>query len=196
MLKRRFLAHGLSIHAPCFSTGLLVRPIGRSQIENYAQAFADGADTWGEKLNLELFEVSNPNPLMPQSRSATSALLVDDERYFRRFVSQVLRKLGVDNIIEAENGDQAIDLFRLHSPEIVILDINMPRLDGVDTLAKLRTFSTLVPIIMLTSIADEMTVERCVIEGATFFIRKDVPANELTEALYELLSDEAQGQCA
>lgn len=133
---------------------------------------------------------------MASPLAASSALLVDDERYFRRFVSQVLYKQGIGSIIEAENGDAAIELFQLQRPDLVVLDINMPHRDGVDTLSALRALDPDVPIVMLTSIADEMTVERCVIEGATFFIRKDVPAHELSAALVELLCEYSIGHRA
>lgn len=123
----------------------------------------------------------------------TTAMLVDDEAYFRRFVGQVLKKNGVERIVEATDGAKAIELFALTRPDFVILDINMPHKDGVETLADLRKLAPDLPIIMLTSIADEMTVERCVIEGATFFIRKDVPAHILSRELSELLYEHAHG---
>ena len=118
------------------------------------------------------------------------ALLVDDEAYFRRFVGQLLlKKHGFEQVIEARDGKEAMELFPIAKPDVVVLDINMPRLDGIDTLQALRTLSATVPIIMLTSISDEMMVERCVEAGATYFIRKDVPAQNLTQELGDLLTE-------
>lgn len=127
------------------------------------------------------------NPLADRT-----ALLVDDEAYFRRFASEVLKKGGVERVIEARDGRDAVRLFPQQPIDIVLLDISMPHLDGLKTLMALRAMSPAVPIIMLTSVAEEKVVEECVGHGATFFIRKDVPAHELTPALLEVLRDYLQ----
>jgi CheY-like chemotaxis protein len=116
-----------------------------------------------------------------------SALLVDDEAYFRRFVGQLLRNHGVTALIEARDGSEALELFPVVKPDLVILDINMPRVDGIETLRGLRSQAPDLPIIMLTSVADEAMVERCVEEGATYFIRKDVPADIISGELTAVL---------
>lgn len=126
---------------------------------------------------------------MSSSNPAVSALLVDDEAYFRRFVGQLLFNRGIAQVIEARDGEEALSLFSVTGPTLVILDINMPRLNGIETLHALRKMAPDVPIIMLTSIADETMVERCVDEGATFFIRKDLPAQELMAELDAVLAE-------
>lgn len=124
------------------------------------------------------------------SESALTALLVDDEAYFRRFVGQFLiNRQSFSRVVEAKDGREATDLYLATKPDVVILDINMPRMDGIETLQALRRQSADVPIVMLTSIADEMMVEKCVEEGASYFIRKDVPAQQLTQELGELLTE-------
>lgn len=117
------------------------------------------------------------------------ALLIDDERHFRRFVGQVLRDAHASEVLEARHGHEGVALFASHAPAVVVLDINMPHLDGVATLVELRRLSATVPIIMLTSLADERVVEQCVEHGATYFIRKDVPAPELATALRAALAE-------
>lgn len=119
--------------------------------------------------------------------SSVTALVVDDEAYFRRFLGKLLLTEGIGSVVEARDGREALDLFRIAQPELVILDINMPRQDGIETLRALRALSPEVPIVMLTSVAEEAMVERCAAEGATFFIRKDVPANELIGELRDML---------
>jgi two-component system chemotaxis response regulator CheY len=125
-----------------------------------------------------------PNPL-----SSVTALLVDDEAYFRKFIGRLLLNEGVASVIESRDGDDAIDLFRVVKPELVILDINMPRKDGVQTLRALRVLSPDVPIVMLTSVADEAVVEQCINEGASAFIRKDVGADDLVRELHETIAN-------
>ena len=126
---------------------------------------------------------------MSTDSSNFTALLVDDELYFRRFISQVIGKSGVSNIIQAADGFEAVTQFEATKPDMVILDINMPNKNGLATLRDLRKTSDEVPIFMLTSTADEYIVEQCVVDGADFFLRKDVPANELSQQLGELIAE-------
>jgi CheY-like chemotaxis protein len=128
-------------------------------------------------------------PGMNEKLAAKSVLLVDDEAYFRRFVGAVLTKEGVGKVVEAKNGKEAVDIFNAQRPDFVVLDINMPHMDGMETLKAMRSVEGDIPIIMLTSIADEMVVEQCVNEGATYFIRKDVPAPELAAELKTMLQE-------
>jgi two-component system, chemotaxis family, chemotaxis protein CheY len=118
-----------------------------------------------------------------------TALLIDDEAYFRKFVGQTLKKERIGKVVEARDGCEGVKLFQEHHPDIVLLDISMPHMDGLHTLAELRRLSASVPIIMLTSVSEEKVVEECVKQGATFFIRKDVPAQQLGPALHAALHD-------
>ena len=126
---------------------------------------------------------------MTDSSRIFTAMVVDDERYFRRFVGELLHAQGVAKTVEAGDGNEALQLFPVVKPNLVILDINMPRSDGLEVLRGIRGQAPDVPVVMLTSIADEAVVERCVEEGATYFIRKDVPAHDLSRELRELLRE-------
>ena len=123
------------------------------------------------------------------ARSVRTALLIDDEAYFRKFVGQVLKQAAFDRVWEARDGREGVLLFQEHHPNVILLDISMPHMDGLKTLAALRKLSATVPIIMLTSVSEEKVVEECVGQGATFFIRKDVPAHELAPALRDALQE-------
>ncbi len=126
---------------------------------------------------------------MTESKESRVALLIDDEAYFRRYVGQVLKHEPFKTVIEARDGREGVTLFEQHSPALVLLDISMPHMNGIETLTALRKLSPTVPIIMLTSVAEEKVVEECVGQGATFFIRKDAPAHELSAALHEALGE-------
>lgn len=126
---------------------------------------------------------------MTEDLKSRTALLIDDEAYFRRFVGQSLKKALVGRVVEARDGHEGVKLFQEHRPDLVFLDISMPHMDGVRTLTELRRLSPTVPIIMLTSVSEEKVVEACVKEGATFFIRKDVPAQQLGPALQAALAE-------
>jgi two-component system, chemotaxis family, chemotaxis protein CheY len=115
-------------------------------------------------------------------------LLVDDEPHVRKFVSLIVRGLGAPTLLEASNGREAIDLYRAESPDLVLLDVNMPHLDGLATLRELREIDPEAVVVMLTSLANRQTVEECAELGATDYLRKDTPRTEITEKLASILA--------
>ena len=114
-------------------------------------------------------------------------LLVDDETYMRVFVGRVLSTNINCTLVEARDGQDAINQCGTSDPELIILDINMPRVDGVKALGEIRALKPDTPIVMLTSISEEAVVEECVAKGASYFIRKDVRADLLMTELKEML---------
>jgi len=112
-----------------------------------------------------------------------SILIVDDEPHVRRFLATLVRKLdlGQVNIHEACNGKKAIEMFAsvVPAPGLVLLDINMPGIDGIETLRRLRAAGATCPIIMLTSLATRQMVENAIAAGADDYVRKDTPIEEI-----------------
>ncbi len=114
-------------------------------------------------------------------------LLVDDESHIRKFVGLLLKQLGSPTIIEAANGQDALALYQQERPDLVLLDVNMPGLDGITTLRKLRELDPDVVVIMLTSLASRQVVEGAADLGACLYIRKDTPKDEMLKMLRETL---------
>jgi two-component system chemotaxis response regulator CheY len=112
-------------------------------------------------------------------------LLADDEAHVRLFVKSVIATLGFQVVAEAGNGKQALEQFEKVSPDLVLLDINMPVMDGITALKELRKRSETVAIIMLTSLASAEVVEQCLEAGANYHLRKDLPVSELKEEIQE-----------
>jgi two-component system, chemotaxis family, chemotaxis protein CheY len=88
-------------------------------------------------------------------------LIADDEAHIRKFVSLVLRSLGISEVHEAKNGAEALDLFRRDAHDLVLLDVNMPQLDGLQALAQIREKDPDVVVVMLTSVVNRLTVDEC-----------------------------------
>ena len=114
-------------------------------------------------------------------------LLVDDEPHIRKFVGLLLKQLGSPTIIEAGNGQEALALYRQERPDLVLLDVNMPGLDGLATLRALRELDPDVVAIMLTSLASRQMVEGAADLGACLYIRKDTPKDEMLKMLRETI---------
>jgi two-component system, chemotaxis family, chemotaxis protein CheY len=114
-------------------------------------------------------------------------LLVDDEAHIRKFVGLILKQLGISAIREAANGEEALAAYQAEKAGIVLLDVNMPRMDGIETLQKLKQLDPDCVVIMLTSLANRETVERALELGATDYIRKDTPKEEIAKVLAETI---------
>ena len=110
-------------------------------------------------------------------------LLVDDEAHVRLYVKAVMRSMGCEVVAEASDGKQALELFDKHSPDLVLLDINMPVMDGLTALREMRKRSEKVAIVMLTSLASAEVVENTLANGANYHLRKDLPMNELKQEI-------------
>ena len=112
-------------------------------------------------------------------------LLVDDEAHVRLYVRTVVSSLGFEVVAEAGDGRQALEKFEQVAPDLVLLDLNMPVMDGMSTLKALRERSDEVAILMLTSLASLDVVEECLDLGADYHLRKDLPVSELRQEILE-----------
>jgi two-component system KDP operon response regulator KdpE len=117
-------------------------------------------------------------------------LVVDDEPRMTRFIRMNLELEGY-HVIEAHNGIQALDKVRTELPDLVILDVMMPELDGFETLRMLREISN-VPVIMLTVRDEEEDKVRGLELGADDYVTKPFSARELASRVKAVLR-RAQG---
>ena len=106
-------------------------------------------------------------------------MVVDDEDHVRKLIAAVLKPLNCEIVGEAANGKEAVVLFFKLKPHMLLLDINMPLKSGKEALAQIKKRFPHALIIMLTSLTDRETVEDCIELGATGFIRKDLPIDEM-----------------
>ena len=118
-----------------------------------------------------------------------SILLVDDEAHIRKFISLLLRHLGVTRIFEAPNGSEALEVYKRESPDLVMLDVNMPVMDGIETLRALKQINPDAVVVMLTSLANRQTIDEAVALGAANYIRKDAPPEEIGRALSDTIDN-------
>jgi two-component system, chemotaxis family, chemotaxis protein CheY len=116
-------------------------------------------------------------------------LLTDDEPHIRKFIGLVLKKFGDPRILEAGDGAIAVKLYEQEKPDLVLLDVNMPNMDGIQALTEIRRLDPEALVIMLTSLANRHTVEECARLGAIDYIRKDTPRDELTAQFTRIIEE-------
>lgn len=109
-------------------------------------------------------------------------LLADDDRLVRAIVSDLLGELGHD-VVQAENGQQAVELSEAVQPDLMILDFLMPKLSGIDALRQLRAAGRRTPAIILTAITDGSVRGVDGAEAADGFLEKPVTRRSLERAL-------------
>jgi len=107
----------------------------------------------------------------------TRVLVVDDEADIRELVRELLSRAGYD-VVEAPNGSEALKVLYAQQPDFVILDVQMPVLDGWETLTRIREVSD-VPVLMLTARAEELDKVRGLRAGADDYITKPFGRQEL-----------------
>ncbi len=114
-------------------------------------------------------------------------LLVDDEAHIRKFVTLILKQLGYRSFLEAANGEEAVAIYQREKPGLILMDVNMPILDGIEALRQLKTIDPDCTVIMLTSLVNRETVEAALELGAANYIRKDTPKDEIARSLTEII---------
>ncbi|MEQ1757342.1 MAG: response regulator transcription factor [Vicinamibacterales bacterium] len=111
-------------------------------------------------------------------------VLVDDQTLVRRGIRALLELSGdVTIVAEASDGVEGVDIIRRERPDVVLLDIRMPRKSGLDLLREMQAAGDLVPTLLLTTFDDDDAVLEGVRAGARGYLLKDVSLEQLTEAI-------------
>lgn len=116
-------------------------------------------------------------------------LIVDDSPVIRKMMKRYLRSLGYENVLEAENGLDAILLHTREKPSIIFMDLVMPKTSGDEALKRIRDTDKDTPVIMLSSVSDKDVIEDCTKLGLTGYIIKPLTPStgpdELKKYLFE-----------
>lgn len=116
-------------------------------------------------------------------------LLVDDHPVVRNGLKAVLHnKPDISIIGEASNGVEAIEMIKLHQPDIVIADISMPVMNGIELLKQLKKLGILSNVIILSVHEDDEYIIEAVSAGAAGYLLKDSGSEELLNAIYSVAS--------
>ena len=115
-------------------------------------------------------------------------LLVDDRPENLLAYQASLAELDLE-LVFARSGTEALKQVLAHEFALVLLDVNMPRVDGIETLRRLKQFDPECVVIMLTSLVNRQTVEECLQLGAVAYLRKDNPPDDMASRLKKIVDD-------
>ncbi|SNQ51793.1 Two component transcriptional regulator, LuxR family [Frankia canadensis] len=111
-------------------------------------------------------------------------LLVDDQELIRAGIALVLRaEEGIEIVGECADGDQVVDAVRALRPDIVLLDVRMARMDGIEAMHELARRGSPPPVLVLTTFTEDEVVWGAMAAGAGGFILKDRPADDIVRAI-------------
>src|SRR5674476_123372 len=120
----------------------------------------------------------------PVASTATRVriLVAEDEALIRVDLAEMLVEAGYDVVAQASNGEQAVDLSRALKPDLVIMDVKMPVLDGISAAEKIGK-ERIAPVVILTAFSQKELVERARDAGVMAYIVKPFTASDLTPAI-------------
>jgi two-component system chemotaxis response regulator CheY len=118
-------------------------------------------------------------------------LIVDDSSVMRKIVGRSLRQAGLEilEVLEASNGSEALTLVKENSLDLILSDINMPLMDGLEFVRQLRRIESAkhIPVIMITTEAGEAHVVQALSLGASGYIRKPFTPEQIKERVIPLI---------
>ena len=123
--------------------------------------------------------------------SEIRTLIVDDSSVMRKIVERSLRQAGLDLMVvhEAGSGTEGLDLLRAKAVDLILTDINMPSMDGLEFLRQIRAQNLApgVPVVMITTESSEEHVKQAILAGAQGYIRKPFTAEQVKERVLPLV---------
>jgi DNA-binding NarL/FixJ family response regulator len=120
-------------------------------------------------------------------------VLADDQRLIRESLSTLLGLLeGIELIANAADGQEALDLVEQNRPDVVLMDLRMPRLDGIEATRRLRERHPHVRVIALTTFADDESVLGALRAGAQGYLTKDASSEQIHDAILAVAAGQAK----
>jgi two-component system, chemotaxis family, chemotaxis protein CheY len=120
---------------------------------------------------------------MGEINMAKSILICDDAAFMRMMIKDILTKNGYNIAGEAENGLKAVDKYQETKPDLVMMDITMPEMDGIQALKKIKAVDPSANVIMCSAMGQQAMVIESIQSGAKDFIVKPFQADRVLEAV-------------
>tara|TARA_B100001758_G_C18379714_1_gene596486 strand:+ start:467 stop:1123 length:657 start_codon:yes stop_codon:yes gene_type:complete len=117
-------------------------------------------------------------------------IIIDDHTLFREGLQRLLVRHDIDVISSVSNGDEGLNSILKHNPDIVLLDLRMPNVSGIEVLKNIRAKNKSLPVVMLTTSDDEKDLIDALKNGASGYLLKDMEPDALVVALKDVLKGE------
>ena len=118
-----------------------------------------------------------------------SFLIVDDSNTMRQLIIMTLKKLGCSSIIDAPNGVVALEKLAANPVDVVFTDIDMPEMDGLEFIERVRPLYAELPIIILSTHGNEAMRDKGLALGANYYLTKPLSGLKVTDVLEKIFPD-------
>ncbi|MGN0318953.1 MAG: response regulator [Lachnospira sp.] len=118
---------------------------------------------------------------------AKNILICDDAAFMRMMIKDILTKNGYNIAGEAENGQKAVEKYAELRPDLVLMDITMPEMDGIEALKKIKASDPNASVIMCSAMGQQAMVIESIQSGAKDFIVKPFQADRVIEAVQKVV---------
>ena len=124
------------------------------------------------------------------NQTAIRVALADDQALVRAGLRALLQQQGIEVALEAEDGAELLEMLQAHPVDVVLSDIRMPGLDGIEALLQMRERGDTTPVLLLTTFDDSDLLLRATDAGAQGFLLKDAAPEDLREAIVRVAAGE------
>lgn len=170
-----------------------------------SETFKETMVKWQKKMGLDpinnpmdfVSKLPKPPALQPteafsgsKPMSVTKILIVDNVKFIRDLIRSTLANQGYSHFFEGENGHEAFEMFQKEKPDIVIMDIEMKGMNGLDALREIRKEDKTTPVIIMTGNPTENYVKQAVEFGMTDFVAKPLDVNRLISVIQKRLGQQ------
>ena len=114
-------------------------------------------------------------------------MIVDDAAFMRMMIKDTLKKNGYENLIEAADGEVAVNQYKVETPDLVIMDITMPNKDGLQALREIKEYDSAAKIVMCSAMGQESMVVEAIKLGAKDFIVKPFKPDRILKTVTTVL---------
>lgn len=118
-------------------------------------------------------------------------LIVDDSLVVRNAIQRAVDEGKIAEVFRAEDGEEAVSLFSRERPELVTMDLTLPRLDGLGAIERIRAIEPRTSILVISALNSHKTAMEAIALGACGFLTKPFTAREIAEALDDLVEHAA-----
>lgn len=116
-----------------------------------------------------------------------TVLVVDDSPTVRQLIELNLKKVGGLRIVQAVDGKDGLEKFAVEKPSLVLTDVNMPNMSGLELLAAIREIDKTTPVVVITTKGEAADAEKGISLGATAYVTKPINGAQLIETIRGLL---------
>jgi two-component system chemotaxis response regulator CheY len=131
--------------------------------------------------------MNNGTSMNGNGKRSLKLMIVDDSNIMRRRIERSQQFEELQLVGTAGNGEEALELFKRTDPDVVTMDITMPRMDGIECIGRLVALKPAVRILVISALADKATAVEAMERGANGFLNKPFTDRQLNEAIQELM---------